>query len=51
MTPSYPSLAEVRDTARRLQGKILETPVWRWQTGVAEEQFAGGEVWLKLELF
>ena len=51
MTPSYPSLAEIRDTARRLQGKILETPVWRWQTGVAEEQFAGGEVWLKLELF
>lgn len=51
MTQLYPSLAEIRDTARRLQGKILQTPVWRWQTGVIEQQFAGGEVWLKLELF
>ncbi|MQA19014.1 threonine ammonia-lyase [Rugamonas rivuli] len=51
MSTSYPSLAEIRDTAHRLQGKILETPVWRWQTGVIEEQLAGGEVWLKLELF
>ncbi|CAN7674204.1 threonine ammonia-lyase [Duganella sp. LjRoot269] len=51
MTLSYPSLAEIRDTAHRLQGKILETPVWRWQTGVIEQQFAAGEVWLKLELF
>lgn len=51
MTQLYPSLAEIRATADRLQGKILETPVWRWQTGVVERQFAGGEVWLKLELF
>ncbi|WP_332855542.1 threonine ammonia-lyase [Duganella sp. S19_KUP01_CR8] len=51
MTQLYPSLAEIRATAQRLQGKILETPVWRWQTGVVEQQFAGGEVWLKLELF
>ena len=51
MTQLYPSLAEIRATARRLDGKILETPVWRWQTGVVEQQFAGGEVWLKLELF
>ncbi len=51
MTPLYPSLAEIRATARRLDGKTLETPVWRWQTGVVEQQFAGGEVWLKLELF
>ncbi|OEZ63376.1 threonine/serine dehydratase [Duganella sp. HH105] len=51
MSTSYPSLAEIRDTAHRLHGKILETPVWRWQTGVIEEQLAGGEVWLKLELF
>ncbi|GJJ04561.1 serine/threonine dehydratase [Duganella rhizosphaerae] len=51
MTQLYPSLAEIRATAHRLQGKILETPVWRWQTGVVEQQFAGGEVWLKLELF
>ncbi|MES2161121.1 MAG: pyridoxal-phosphate dependent enzyme [Pseudomonadota bacterium] len=51
MTQLYPSLAEIRATANRLQGKILETPVWRWQTGVVEQQFAGGEVWLKQELF
>ncbi|MES2259336.1 MAG: pyridoxal-phosphate dependent enzyme [Pseudomonadota bacterium] len=49
---SYPSLSQIRDTAGRLAGKILHTPVWRWQTGVIEEQFDGaGEVWLKLELF
>jgi threonine dehydratase len=48
---SYPSLQQIRDTADRLAGKILHTPVWRWQTGVMEEQFAGTEVWLKLELF
>jgi len=47
----YPSLAQIRDTAARLQGKILHTPVWRWQTGVVDEQFASTEVWLKLELF
>nr|WP_315219218.1 threonine/serine dehydratase [uncultured Duganella sp.] len=47
----YPSLAQIRDTATRLQGKVLHTPVWRWQTGVIEEQFPSTEVWLKLELF
>ncbi len=47
----YPSLAQIRDTAARLQGKILHTPVWRWQTGVIDEQFPATEVWLKLELF
>ncbi|MBV6321149.1 threonine/serine dehydratase [Duganella violaceipulchra] len=51
MTQLYPSLAEIRATARRLEGKVLETPVWRWQNGVVEQQFAGGEIWLKLELF
>ena len=51
MTTSYPSLAQIRDTAERLNGKILHTPVWRWQTGVIEEQFPSTEVWLKLELF
>jgi threonine dehydratase len=49
---AYPSLAQIRDTADRLAGKILHTPVWHWQTGIIEEQFNGvGEVWLKLELF
>lgn len=51
MTSSYPSLAQIRDTAARLDGKILHTPVWRWQTGVIEEQLPTTEVWLKLELF
>jgi threonine dehydratase len=49
---AYPSLAEIRDTAGRLSGKILDTPVWRWQTGIMEDDTAGAsEVWLKLELF
>jgi threonine dehydratase len=49
---AYPSLAQVRDTADRLAGNILHTPVWHWQTGIIEEAFKGaGEVWLKLELF
>jgi threonine dehydratase len=51
MTTSYPSLAQIRDTAARLNGKILHTPVWRWQTGIIDEQFPSTEVWLKLELF
>ena len=50
-SPPYPSLAQIRATAARLQGKILHTPVWRWQTGAIEEQFPSTEVWLKLELF
>ena len=51
MTTPYPSLDQIRDTAARLHGKILHTPVWRWQTGVIEEQFPSTEIWLKLELF
>lgn len=47
----YPLLTEIQSTARRLQGKVLETPVWRWQTGAALQLDAGTEVWLKLELF
>ncbi len=47
----YPTLPEIQETARRLQGKVLETPVWRWQTGAALELDAGTEVWFKLELF
>ncbi|QBE66231.1 threonine ammonia-lyase [Pseudoduganella lutea] len=51
-TLSFPTLPHIRATADRLAGKVLHTPVWRWQTGVIEEAFAGaGEVWLKLELF
>ncbi|MCW7542107.1 pyridoxal-phosphate dependent enzyme [Aquabacterium sp. A7-Y] len=48
----YPSLAEIRATAARLEGKVLHTPVWRWQTGVvADSLHPDTEVWLKLELF
>lgn len=51
-TSSYPSLHDVWQTAARLAGRVLETPVWRWQTGVVREQLAPAtEVWLKLELF
>jgi threonine dehydratase len=48
----YPTLSQIRCAAERLAGGILETPVWRWQTGIIEESFDGStEVWLKLELF
>lgn len=54
MTPGidYPTLSQIRLAAGRLAGKILATPVWRWQTGIVEQAFdAPTEVWLKLELF
>jgi len=48
----FPSLDEIRATADRLAGKVRETPVWRWQTGVVERSLARAtEVWLKLELW
>ncbi|GGY34279.1 threonine ammonia-lyase [Pseudoduganella albidiflava] len=48
----YPTLPQIRACADRLGGRILHTPVWRWQTGVIDDYVAGqGEVWLKLELF
>lgn len=49
---AYPSLEQIERTAARLAGKILHTPVWRWQTGIVEEALSpASEVWLKLELF
>ncbi|WP_420992667.1 threonine ammonia-lyase [Cupriavidus sp. 30B13] len=48
---SYPVLAEIQDTARRLRGHVLETPVWRWQTGAMQQLDPATEVWLKMELF
>ncbi|GGC11203.1 threonine ammonia-lyase [Pseudoduganella buxea] len=49
--PAYPTLDQIRATATRLSGKILHTPVWRWQTGIVDEQCGDiAEVWLKLEL-
>src|SRR5882757_11357082 len=52
LSDDYPTLSQIQLAAERLAGKILETPVWRWQTGIIEESFdASTEVWLKLELF
>ncbi|WP_454720648.1 MULTISPECIES: threonine/serine dehydratase [Cupriavidus] len=48
---SYPVLAEIQDAAQRLRGNVLETPVWRWQTGAAQQLDPATEVWLKMELF
>lgn len=48
----YPSLEQLRATEDRLRGRVLETPVWRWQTGIVERALSPDtEVWLKLELF
>lgn len=47
----YPDLQTIQETAKRLQGKVLTTPVWQWQTGViADQLLPQTEVWLKLEL-
>jgi threonine dehydratase len=49
---AFPRLYEIERTAARLAGQILQTPVWRWQTGVVERVLnPQTEVWLKLELF
>jgi threonine dehydratase len=48
----YPRLHEVERVAARLAGQVMQTPVWRWQTGVIGRCFdPRTEVWLKLELF
>jgi threonine dehydratase len=48
----FPTLDDIRRTADRLAGRFLETPVWRWQTGVVERTLGPAtEVWLKLELW
>lgn len=48
----FPLLHEVERVAARLAGQLLQTPVWRWQTGVIARSFdPRTEVWLKLELF
>jgi len=52
LSSPYPSLDQLRRTADRLRGKVIETPVWRWQTGIIERALSPAtEVWLKLELF
>lgn len=48
---AYPELSTIHETATRLHGKVLQTPVWQWQTGiVAEQLLPQTEVWLKLEM-
>ena len=47
----YPLLQDIEGAAGRLAGKVLQTPVWRWQTGIASQLSPQTEVWLKLELF
>jgi threonine dehydratase len=52
LASAFPSLDDVRRTADRLAGKVLETPVWRWRTGIVEQALSPStEVWLKLELW
>jgi threonine dehydratase len=47
----YPQLEALRANAQYLRGRVLETPVWRWQTGIVEERLSPStELWLKLEL-
>jgi threonine dehydratase len=49
---SFPLLQDIQRTARQLAGQVLETPVWRWQTGIVCDVLSPTtEVWLKLELF
>jgi threonine dehydratase len=46
------TLQDFQQTAARLQGQVLTTPVWRWQTGLVQTALnPQTEVWLKLELF
>jgi len=47
----YPLLQDIEVAAERLAGQVLQTPVWRWQTGAASRLSPQTEVWLKLELF
>ncbi|MEO8151827.1 MAG: threonine/serine dehydratase [Rhizobacter sp.] len=48
---AYPRLFDIERTAARLAGQVLQTPVWRWQTGVINQKLnPQTEVWLKLEL-
>jgi threonine dehydratase len=47
----YPLLRDVEEAALRLSGQVLQTPVWRWQTGIVGGLDPSTEVWLKLELF
>jgi threonine dehydratase len=49
---SYPTTHDILAAEKRLSGKVLRTPVWRWQTGAVDAVLDDDtEVWLKLELF
>lgn len=52
MTTNYPLLATIQETAHRLAGRVLETPVWQWQAGIIPHAVPRDtQVWLKLELW
>ncbi len=47
-----PTLAEIREARERLEGLIVETPVWRWASDEIDTALGSDtEVILKLELF
>jgi len=47
-----PTLADIRRARERLEGYVVETPVWRWSNRDAVDRFGETtEVLLKLELF
>ncbi|KAA3648124.1 MAG: threonine/serine dehydratase [Chloroflexi bacterium] len=46
-----PSLDEIRATRERLGGRVLETPVWRWDTHRIQEKLGTEiELFLKMEM-
>lgn len=45
------SITDVIDARERLRDRIVETPIWRWDTPALRAAWGGsGELWLKLEL-
>ncbi|QTD44652.1 threonine ammonia-lyase [Ottowia testudinis] len=44
------SLPDIEAAHERLRARVLETPVWRWQTGAAAA-LGDTAIWLKLELW
>ncbi|MHC4512775.1 MAG: threonine ammonia-lyase [Planctomycetota bacterium] len=47
-----PTLAEIRDTRQRIDGYVVETPVWHWRNREIDAVVgAETQVFLKLELF
>jgi len=52
LTTPIPTLAAIRDTRQRIDGYIVETPVWHWRIQEIHEAVGTDtRVYLKLELF